>query len=338
VDALVEIPRESQPGIATRIFRRLAKQIGLPAEPEPVITDTLLSEKVDALFSHRVYPVSPGVPLIGWIADFQHLRLPEMYSPDELNAVRKYHRDIIAQSSAMLVSSNDVLKDFHAFAPGAPVEPHVVPFVAQLPEGIYDSDPASVCGKYHIPERFFYLPNQFWKHKNHLIVLDALKILADRSVEICVVSTGSTGDWRNSSYFSSVLMEIATRGIHSQFRALGLIPRADVYRLCRQSLALLQPSLFEGWSTSIEEAKTIGKQVIASDIPIHLEQIPDATFFEARNAQSLADKLQQVAQAAIAGPDLAREAAAKADFRRRELEFGRRFVDVVKQAVSSKAK
>ena len=42
----------------------------------------------------------------------------------------------------------------------------------------------------------------------------------------------------------------------------------------RHSLALINPSYFEGWSTSVEEAKSLGKRVILSDIPVHREQNP----------------------------------------------------------------
>ena len=35
--------------------------------------------------------------------------------------------------------------------------------------------------------KYFYLPNQFWKHKNHLIVFKALKILKEKDVEVTLV-------------------------------------------------------------------------------------------------------------------------------------------------------
>ena len=65
-----------------------------------------------------------------------------------------------------------------------------------------------------------------------------------------------------------------------------MLPRAHVFRLMRQSLAVLQPSLFEGWSTSVEEAKSVGKRMILLDIPVHREQDPPrALFFDPRDAE-----------------------------------------------------
>jgi len=57
----------------------------------------------------------------------------------------------------------------------------VVHFVARVPAGIYDSDPVEVVRKYHLPEMYLYLPNQFWTHKNHRLVVDALALLAKKS-------------------------------------------------------------------------------------------------------------------------------------------------------------
>ncbi len=43
--------------------------------------------------------------------------------------------------------------------------------------------------------------------------------------------------------------------------------------LLRGAAAVLQPSRFEGWSTIIEDAKSLGKPIVASDIAVHREQL-----------------------------------------------------------------
>jgi hypothetical protein len=58
-----------------------------------------------------------------------------------------------------------------------------------------------------------------------------------------------------------------------------------VKSICRR---MLQPSVHEGWSTCVEEAKTLGKLLILSDIGVHREHWPDNQFFfEPLNATSL---------------------------------------------------
>ena len=62
----------------------------------------------------------------------------------------------------------------------------------------------------------------------------------------------------------------------------------------RRSLAVIQPSLFEGWSTVVEDARVLGKILIISDFAVHVEQNPPrAMFFAKDSAEDLAQKLEQ---------------------------------------------
>ena len=68
------------------------------------------------------------------------------------------------------------------------------------------------------------------------------------------------------------------------FRPLGVVPYRDMLGLMRHAVAVINPSLFEGWSTSVEEAKSMGKAVVLSDIPVHREQAPGrGLFFDPRD-------------------------------------------------------
>jgi glycosyltransferase involved in cell wall biosynthesis len=115
---------------------------------------------------------------------------------------------------------------------------------------------------------------------------------------------------------------------------LGVVPHAEVYALMRQSVALLQPSLFEGWSTSVEEAKSLGKRVILSDIAVHREQDPpQARLFAPSDAEALAGCLVEAFATSKPGPDHALEAAARAQLPVRTRAFGTAFVTIVQEVV-----
>lgn len=323
----VELPPDGPAGLLKRISRKLK----LP-QPRPGITALLAREKVDLLFTDKIYSASLGVPLIAWIPDFQFMHLPESAGLEQVRFCTDLNNGLIKQSKSLVVSSNDVRKDLALFAPAATGRAHVVRFVAQIPQEIYNTDPAFVCDKYSLPQRFFFLPNQFWIHKNHLLVIEALAILAKRSVDINVVCTGNTFDQRHPDFFHSILQSVAIAGVHDRFRILGLIQRADVFQLERQSLAILQPSLFEGWSTSIEEAKSLGKRVVCSDLAVNKEQIPEADFFARHDAESLADCLEHVARQAQPGPDFSREADCRVKLTERTKEFARQFLTAARWA------
>ncbi|RIW14372.1 glycosyltransferase, partial [Algoriphagus lacus] len=53
--------------------------------------------------------------------------------------------------------------------------------------------------------------------------------------------------------------------------------------------AVIQPSLFEGWSTVIEDAKSLNVQVICSNLPVHIEQLSlNGIYFNPYNEMELA--------------------------------------------------
>ena len=54
-------------------------------------------------------------------------------------------------------------------------------------------------------------------------------------------------------------------------------------------IALINPSFFEGWSTTVEEAKSLGTKMILSNIKLHLEQAKNALFFDPKKVESFQD-------------------------------------------------
>ncbi len=107
-------------------------------------------------------------------------------------------------------------------------------------------------------------------------------------------------------------------------RLLGMIDRNEQLSLMKDSRAVIQPSLFEGWSTSIEEAKSLDKFMILSDLPLHKEQVTrNALFFLRNDAAELADRIRRVAERR---PDIVPN-----DYGASIAEAGRRFMEIVSE-------
>ena len=159
------------------------------------------------------------------------------------------------------------------------------------------ADSGEIIKQYSLPERFFFLPNQFWRHKNHQVVLDAVAALKSRGLDVVIAASGSKDDPRDPAYFDSIMRQISERSLSHNFRYLGMIPLSHVYALLRSSVALINPSRFEGWSTTVEEAKSFGVPMILSDLDVHREQTAGmAMYFGTDDPASLADRLIQAAQ------------------------------------------
>ena len=330
LDAVLVRPASwSDPKLTARLLRRLRGAKGQQRQ----VGRFLKANQIDCIFGQESYGPGFDVPVLSWIPDFQHLHHPEMFTPGEVEERNHSYAEVAANASRVVLSSRDALGDFQRFAPAAAGKGRVLSFVAQVPSNIYDADPASVCREYDLPERFFYLPNQFWKHKNHAVVVEALTLLTQAAPEVTVVCTGSTHDRRNPGHFAGLLTEIARRGLRNRMIVLGLVPHAHTFQLMRQSLAVLQPSLFEGWSTTVEEAKSVGKPMLLSSLPVHREQDPpQSVYFDPSDPQALAEKMRELHRAAAPGPALSLEAAARACLPQRTREFGRTFLSIAREA------
>jgi len=71
---------------------------------------------------------------------------------------------------------------------------------------------------------------------------------------------------------------------------LGVLDRREQLFLMKHAVAIVQPSLYEGWSTLVEEAKAMNKFIILSDIPVHKEQIAiNCSFFDPANDARLSE-------------------------------------------------
>ena len=126
-----------------------------------------------------------------------------------------------------------------------------------------------ILNKYGVKKPYFLCSNQLWQHKNHKIILETVKQINKDEKRVSVIFTGSLNDYRNPEYSNNILNDAKEiEGI----KFLGFIDRKEQLLILRESEAIIQPSLFEGWNTSIEDAKFFNKIIIASDIPVHREQ------------------------------------------------------------------
>jgi glycosyltransferase involved in cell wall biosynthesis len=267
----------------------------------------------------------------GWIPDFQHRHLPQLFSPEE---IAKRDRGIAAlaeQAAAIVFSSAACAEDYRRFCPSGKARAEVLRFCTSANAGWFAADPIPVQAKYHLPDRFFLISNQLWQHKNHLLVVEALGLLAEKGVRPHVVCTGQMLDFRDKNHLNLVLQSLHERGVASQVSLLGLIPRAEQIQLMRRCLAVIQPSLSEGWSTVVEDARLLGKDLLLSDLEVHREQNPPgAKFFARSSAGSLADALAEAWEHGLPGPDLPREGQARTEAAAAQLAFGRNFLAIAR--------
>jgi glycosyltransferase involved in cell wall biosynthesis len=230
---------------------------------------------------------------IPWVPDFQEEHFGEYFDPREVAARRARNDAWYAGSAQAMVSSAAMKAEQQQFYGRHGAQVHVVPFASFVEGEMGGVDVAAAPARYGLDQPYLLVANQIWRHKNHAVVLRALAELAPGEAAPLVVFTGKEDDYRNPDFAASVKAFAAERGVEPRVRWLGFIPRGDQLALMKGALAVIQPSLCEGWSTVIEDAKALGVPVLASDIAVHREQLPGGTFFHPHDAQGLAALIRQ---------------------------------------------
>ncbi len=296
---------------------------------EHVVKIKAFKEKVDVLFKGEIGDYFRRVQKqVFWIPDFQEEYYPDFFSKVELRN-RKNHNALIAKKAEHIIfSSDNALGDFEKFFPHSKTKKYVLNFAVQHPP-LETIEVSKLLEKYDLKQDYFICSNQFWQHKNHLTVLKAWQQISMDCGENCqLVFTGKEFDHRNPNYTDALKNFVYENGLTKSVKFLGFVTRKDQLHLMNNAMAVIQPSLFEGWSTSVEDAKALNQIIIASDIAVHREQMNDlALFFNAESVSDLVQAMLKVKNKEINRPNFNYSGNIK--------KFGLEFMQIIKKLIPS---
>lgn len=249
-----------------------------------------------------IFPIKPysffkllGITPISWIADFQHCYFPQYFSEKEINRRNSEIELITRKNNPLVISSHSSNDDFKKFYSDNRQNVYVVHFTSYVEDElmkISKEDVKNILVKYGvINSNYIIICNQFWQHKNHMVVLEAINELNKKGKIIKFVFTGELSDRRNPDYINKIKKYINENKLNNII-ITGFISRQEQLTLMKESSLVIQPSLFEGWGTVVEDAKKLGKKVILSDIAVHREQMDsNCILFDPLNKFDLVDKI-----------------------------------------------
>ncbi|WP_264522036.1 glycosyltransferase family 4 protein [Flavobacterium sp. N1994] len=260
------------------------------------VHDLVVNHKLDAIFPMHDYPVKSKLDakLVSWYADLQHMYYPQFFTKRKVIERNARIKLILKNSKDLVVSSQAVKDDFlKFFKVPKNLNIHIYHFVSII-EGLPDMTFDEIRAKYDLPEHFYMISNQFHKHKNHKVVFEAVAELKKKGIEVSIGITGRFPDEPDSPYMQELHDIINKNDLKKSIKFLGLIPRGDQLLLMKYCKAILQPSLFEGWSTVIEDAKSLQVPVIAANLNVNIEQLEETgTYFEPHNVEQLVSIMEK---------------------------------------------
>ncbi|WP_448573033.1 glycosyltransferase family 4 protein [Trichothermofontia sp.] len=242
---------------------------------ELVARRSIQRNKLDLVWSFSPNCLARDIPYVITIWDLQH-RLqpffPEVSREKEWTSREHFFLRNTQPATYIITGTNRGKEEIERFYRVDPDRIRVIPF--PTPKALQGSNkkPEKIKDKYNISTEYLFYPAQFWPHKNHVGILNALKMLRDDyQIVMNVVFTGS--DKGNLNYVKSVAEGL---GLMKQVHFLGFIPREDLYGLYRQAFALLFLSFFGPDNLPPLEAFSCSCPVIAADVPGAKEQLGNA--------------------------------------------------------------
>lgn len=318
----VVVPHLLSRNLAIRILNRL---FGV----NYALYKALKKERVDIL-SHTQINKRLNYKTIWWKPDFQEKYYPEFFTNKDI-LLRDTSVKENAKLGQLLFSSHDAHQDFLKFYGNIARKPiHILQFVPeiQLKEMTDEVEQIQrIKNKYNIDGQYFFLPNQFWKHKNHELVINA--IIKDPD-SLPIIATGALNDYRGGKHIDYI-KSLLKKDINNKFVLLGMVDRQELNYLMKGSLAVINPSRFEGWSTTVEEAKYLGKRLILSDIPVHHEQNPaDSIYVKCDDVRGMIDAMNTIVKEYKPENEISRAYNAKQNYLSKRKEFGDLYYNILK--------
>lgn len=280
----------------TLINRFLTDVAHLPAplRGEGWLDKLLRRHGVEMFWNLNAHTVTAEVPYVTVVWDLQHRLQP--YFP-EVSVDGRWARwerrtgNMLRRASYVIAGTEAGRREIESFyqVPRERIRilPHPTPtFAAAAPP---EGDGAALAGR-RLPERFLFYPAQFWPHKNHTALLEALRRVRHEGIDVDLVLAGS--DQGNLAHVRQAAERL---GLLEHVHFLGFVSRAELVALYRRAAALTYVSLFGPENLPPLEAFALGCPVIASRVSGAEEQMGCAALlYEPTDAAALAAAIQRL--------------------------------------------
>ena len=159
------------------------------------------------------------------------------------------------------------------------------------PRYIFDSvTPSGFDERYRLPARFLFYPAQFWAHKNHDRLLQAIAIVHRSCPDVFLVLAGA-----KRYEYETLVQRVADLGLCDHVLFAGYVPDADLPEFYRRARALVMPTFFGPTNIPPLEAFALGCPVTISGIYGIPEQTGNAALlFDPRSVEDIAVAVERL--------------------------------------------
>jgi glycosyltransferase involved in cell wall biosynthesis len=248
--------------------------------PAPFASDSwldpyLFDAGIDLFVNLGPDAISMAVPYVCAVFDLQHRYqpfMPEASAHGYWERWDEQFRQLLGRATFVItgtdVGQREIMRFYQVPRDRIVKLPHPTPGFALAAA----RDPQPPRPPYLRPGPFIFYPAQFWAHKNHVTLLQALAILRhEHALDLQLVLVGS--DQWNRAF---VVEQIAALGLSDAVHVRGLVERSELIALYRHALALTYVSTCGPENLPPLEAFALGCPVVNSDLPGAREQLDGA--------------------------------------------------------------
>lgn len=245
-----------------------------------------------------------GIPYVMAIHDVQHRLQPEFpeVSADGEWQSREYYFRNGARYATLILADSEIGKEdiLNLYSPHGltPDRVKVLPFLpaCYLAVDVSASERQRVRIVYGLPERYLFYPAQFWPHKNHARIVQALGLLKQRSGrKFPIVFCGGKDGTIRQRTFEEVQLLSSKFGLENEIHHLGYVPDQDMSALYAGAVALVMPTFFGPTNIPILEAWAFGCPVLTSDIRGVRDQAGEAAILaDPRSVEAIAEGIYRL--------------------------------------------
>jgi glycosyltransferase involved in cell wall biosynthesis len=241
-------------------------------------------------------PLSPQVRSIVVVHDLIPLRFPHWTAPLTLYA-RFYVPQVLAQAQHIICNSKATADDIVSYfqIPARKITPILLAHDAANFRVIESSDQLDTASRPY----FFYL-GRVDPYKNLQRVISAFAALPHKDYELWIAGSA------DRRYTPLLQTQAQTLGVSDRVKFLEYVPYAELPVLLNRAIALVFPSLWEGFGFPVLEAMACGTPVITSN----LSSLPEV----AGDAALLVDPYSE-AEIAAAMQTIATDAGVRSELR-----------------------
>lgn len=261
------------------------------------VARTLARHRCDVwLFpSQDVWSYMTPAPALSTIHDLMHRyenRFPEVSARGEFLRRERHYRNLCAWSKGILVDSRvgrQHVIDSYEVDPG---KIGILPYIA--PPYMSYTMPAHAAVRsdlqFKLPDKFLFYPAQFWEHKNHKRLVEAISRLKPLAPDLKLVLAGG-----KKNGYASLVELVRHKGLEDDILFLGYVSDEDMPKIYRRARALIMPTFFGPTNIPPLEAFAAGCPVAISNIYAIPEQVGDAALlFDPTSTDDIAESIRKL--------------------------------------------